>query len=63
MPNWLMSIVTSVLNPFLNLLSPVLKTELDSFIKDLYTKAKATASPIDDVAVKLIADILGITVE
>lgn len=63
MSNWLLSIVSGVITPFLNLLTPVLKEELDSFIQSLYTKAKATSSPLDDVAVKLLAEILGVDVK
>ena len=62
MPTWLEKIISTVLQPLISLLAPELKEMLDKFIQDLYTKSKATSSPLDDMIVKIIADILGINV-
>jgi hypothetical protein len=61
--NWLLSLLQSLLTPILAPLDSALKAELASFIQALYTKAKATSSPLDDLAIKVLADILNITVE
>lgn len=57
------TLAVKVLSPLLSLITTPIKTELDSFIKSLYVKAKNTDSPIDDMFIKLLADILGIEVK
>ena len=61
--NFFISLAVKVLTPFLSLITAPIKNELETFIKNLYVKAKATESPIDDMFVKLLGDILGITLE
>jgi len=62
MGTWLLNLVVSVISPIINGIAPELKSELASFLQQLYTKAKATSSPLDDIGIKFLADILGITV-
>jgi hypothetical protein len=62
MGSWLLTLVTSIISPIISAIAPELKQELSSFLQTLYTKAKATASPLDDIGIKFLADILGITV-
>jgi len=61
--SFFVSLAVKVLTPFLSLITSPIKTELETFVKNLYVKAKNTESPLDDMFVKLLADILGITVE
>ena len=61
--NFLESIAIQVLKPLFAILTPEIKAELQNFLQTLYTKAKATSSPLDDFAIALLAGILGVTVE
>jgi len=61
--NWLVKIIISVLSPVISIITPEIKTALETYIKDLYVKAKATENVWDDFLIKFIADILGVKVE
>ena len=61
--NFLKSIVSKLILALLNAASPEIRDELEKFLRGLYAKALKTASPIDDVLVKMIADLLGVSLE
>jgi len=60
MPGWVISLIVSVLGPLLNLITPMLKEQLTSFVVSLYEKAKETSNPIDDIFVRFLAAVLAI---
>ena len=61
--NFLKSIVSKLILALLNAASPAIREELDKFLTGLYAKALKTESPIDDMVVKTIADLLGVDVD
>lgn len=44
-------------------LTPEIRKLLEQYLKDLYQKAKATDNILDDLVIKIIADLLKIDVE
>jgi len=61
--NLLKVIVSKVVDALLDAATPEIREELEKFLKGLYAKALKSASPIDDMLVKTIADLLGVEVE
>ena len=57
---WLRSIVSKMIVAMLNIASPEIRDDLEGSIAKLYEKAKKTNTPIDDVIVKMIAELLGV---
>ena len=53
-------LIASILPLVWGAISPTVKDALKSLIADLEVKAKETANPIDDIAVAILKDILGI---
>ncbi len=53
-------LIASILPLVWGAISPTVKDALKSLIADLEAKAKETANPIDDIAVAILKDILGI---
>lgn len=43
--------------------TPAIKEALDTFLKNLYMKAKDTPNPFDDLFIKLLLDLLQIYVD
>lgn len=63
MPSVLVATVgAKVLGFLLKLVSPLIKDLLQTSIRALHAKAKATANPIDDVFTGLLAKILDVSV-
>jgi len=58
LPDWILNLIVAVLSPLVSIITPQLKAAIDSFVKDLYAKAKETASPIDDIFVRVLAALL-----
>ena len=52
--------IAQILGPILDLMSPVLRKELEEAIKKIWDKAKASENPWDDHGIKLLADLLKI---
>jgi hypothetical protein len=56
-------LVAKILGLILPEVSNSIKELLQTYIRDLYKKACETPNPVDDLFVKLIAEILGIKLE
>jgi len=54
---------SGVLGKVLEVVTPELRKMVESFLKDLYQKAKATQNPWDDFLVELLAAVLGIKLD
>ena len=54
---------SGVLGKVLEVVTPELRKMVESFLKDLYQKAKATQNPWDDFLVELLAVVLGIKLD
>lgn len=63
MNRWLIALLLPILTKLLPRISEEAKKFLDAGIKELYEKAKATDNPFDDLAINLIAGILGVELE
>lgn len=55
------SLLVPVLKAIANSLSPAIRDELTTFVKQLHDKATATPNPFDDLLTGLLAEVLGIT--
>lgn len=55
-----MNAITSILSNIFTLISPELKGLVDGLVKDLYAKAQATPNPWDNIAVGVVATLLGV---
>jgi hypothetical protein len=44
-------------------ISPELRDMIQDFVKQLYEKAKKTSTPFDDLLVKILASVFGVTLE
>lgn len=62
-PTWVVNLIVSVLGPLLSLVSPMLKGEIETFIRKLYDTAKESDSPLDDIFVKFLAALLDVDLE
>lgn len=59
--SWLTTILSKLFTSLFEIITPSLRDELTSFIKDLYQKALKTNNPYDDYLIKILADLLNIT--
>lgn len=55
--------IVVVIGTFLKAISPLLRTGIDTLIKQLYEKAKTTDVEIDDILVEALADMLEVDLE
>lgn len=60
--DWLWAILKPILAALFAAVTPMLKEEMGKGIRALYQLALNTSNPIDDGAVKLLADITGVDV-
>jgi len=58
--NWAGGLVVKVLLSLLPAITPVLREALREFVSDLKSKAQQTESPIDDVVVAILEDLLSL---
>lgn len=58
--NKLKSLLITVLMGVVRVISPELRELIEKVIKTLYDRALATDNPIDDILVKLIAELLDV---
>lgn len=56
----IITIGLTILKSIIGIASPELRQLLINFVNSLRDKAKSTASPIDDIIVEVVADILGV---
>jgi hypothetical protein len=59
----IISAFVSVVSIIFGNLSPVIREDMSAFVRGLWTKAKATSNPFDDIAVKVLAATLGVPLE
>lgn len=57
---WLLNLLLPILGKLIDLISPAIKAELNTFVTNLYLKALATPNPWDDMLVGFLLDILAI---
>ena len=57
---WIIVMLVNALGPLMSEVTPVIKTELNDLLTNLYKKALATPNPWDDHLVGLLLDILAI---
>jgi len=56
-------LLISIIGTFLKVISPILRNQLDTIIKQLYQKALTTDVEIDDIFVEALADFLDIDLD
>ena len=56
-------LIVLVIGTMLKAISPILRNQLDTIIKQLYQKALTTDVEIDDIFVEALADFLDINLE
>ena len=56
-------LIILIIGSFLKAISPLLRTSLDTMIKQLYLKALTTDVEIDDLLVEGLADLLEVDLE
>lgn len=59
----LIAAISRIVVAFLGIVSKEVRYLLESYIKDLYRRAKETANPADDMFVEFVAQILCIELE
>lgn len=59
--NWLLNILSGVFGQLVAVITPELRELIKQFVLDLWAKAVATDNVWDDFFVKLLAGLLGIT--
>lgn len=57
---WVVELLIRALGVLMPIVTPSLREALETFLKDLYAKAKETANPWDDFLTKFLMRILGI---
>lgn len=57
---WVVELLIKALGVLMPIVTPTLRETLETFLKDLYSKAKETANPWDDFLIKFLMRILGI---
>lgn len=55
--------LTALLRKILESISPDVKKFIDKSVKEWYVKAKETPNPYDDIAVEVVAWILGVDLD
>ena len=61
--NWALNIVVLMLRPIFNAITPILRKELEDFLKEYYAKAQESENPWDDYFAEFLCHLLGIEVE
>lgn len=56
-------LIVQIVGAFLKIISPILRNQLDTIIKQLYQKALTTDNAMDDIFVESLADFLEIDLE
>ena len=59
--NW--SFLVPILSLIVNAISPSIKEVVTKFVIDLNKKAEATTNTVDDIFVKLLADVLNVDID
>ena len=60
---WLLNLLIPFFSGMINMLTPEIKSMLQSFIKDLYKKSVETPNVMDDLFVGLLAQILSVEID
>ncbi len=59
---WIINLLVVVLKPIIDILTPVIRTELEKLVVKFYAKAEATENPWDDFLAEFLLKILGLPV-
>lgn len=59
---WIINLLVVVLKPVIDLLTPMLRTELEKMAAKFYTHAESTTNPWDDFLAEFLLKILGMPV-
>ena len=57
------SFLAKLIGPIMTILTPTLREALEDLLQDWYESAKATESPLDDIAAKAVIEMLGFEAE
>jgi hypothetical protein len=58
---WISNMLAIVIKPILDILTPMLRTAMETAVRDWWKKAEATDNPWDNFLVEVIAKALSIT--
>ena len=59
---WIVNLLVTVLKPIMEILTPMIREELEKLAVKFYEKAEATPNPWDDFIAELLLKILGLPV-
>ena len=61
--DWLLALLAALIKPILDVITPVIRTELDKWTYDMLKKARETPNPWDNWLFEIIRKLLGLPVE
>lgn len=59
---WIINLLVVVLKPILQIITPMIREELEKFAVKFYAKAEATDNPWDDFLAEFLCKMLGMAV-
>ena len=60
---FILSLAGKVLGAILSVVTPIIKEQVESFVKELWVKVKQTENPTDDIFVEALAKVLNIDLD
>jgi hypothetical protein len=61
--DWLINLLAALINPILSVLTPLIRTELDKWTKDMLVKARETPNPWDNWLFETLRKLLGLPID
>jgi len=59
---WIINLLVVVLKPIIEILTPMIRTELEKLAVKFYAKAESTTNPWDDFLAEFLLKILGLPI-